>query len=399
MSQSTYSPGALRETTVRAAFANWRGDDADVVVARAPGRINLIGEHTDYNQGWVMPMILDRGVFAACRPTGGSRHQVRSEDFGEEVEFEADALPNVVPGHWSLYVAGMLKLIPTGSAVEMLIAGNVPLGAGLSSSAALEMAAGLAAETVGGVSIEPQRMAQIGQQVEHEFLGVQCGLMDQMVSRMGQAGHALLLDCRSLEWSHIPVPPSETCFVVVDSRVRRALAGSKYNERRSECESALARLKASGAAVDSVREITARMLDDSRHDLPATLMSRARHVVEENKRVLAAAEALRSGKWGTFGQLLTASHRSLQRMYEVSCEELDALVDSALRMDGVYGARMMGGGFGGCTLNLIDRSIVGQFESAIKRSYRKVCGLDCRVFEIGSGLAAAVLLQESNSGG
>jgi len=278
--------------------------------------------------------------------------------------------------------------------MEMLIAGNVPVGAGLSSSAALTMATGLAAEAVSGAAITALEMARIGQWVEHEYLGVQCGLMDQMVSRMGRSRHAFLLDCRSLEWSHIPVPTEETCFIVVNSQVQRALAGSKYNERRRECEDALAWLQASGAAVDSVREVALPMLDSSAPDMPVVLAARLRHVVEENGRAVAAAEALRHGRWNQLGNLLTASHRSLQGRYEVSCAELDALVDSALTIDGVFGARMMGGGFGGCTLNLVHRSAAEQFGPAIKRAYYEECGRNCSVLRVGLGVEAAILPQK-----
>jgi len=394
MLQSDNSPRGLCESDVSAAFVHWRGSDTDVVVARAPGRINLIGEHTDYNQGWVMPMILDRGVYAACRPAGGTRHQIRSEDFDEVASFKVGTMPASPPGHWSFYVAGMLKHLSPASAMEMLIAGNVPVGAGLSSSAALTMATGLAAEAVSGAAITALEMARIGQWVEHEYLGVQCGLMDQMVSRMGRSRHAFLLDCRSLEWSHIPVPTEETCFIVVNSQVQRALAGSKYNERRRECEDALAWLQASGAAVDSVREVALPMLDSSAPDMPVVLAARLRHVVEENGRAVAAAEALRHGRWNQLGNLLTASHRSLQGRYEVSCAELDALVDSALTIDGVFGARMMGGGFGGCTLNLVHRSAAGQFGPAIKRAYYEECGRNCSVLRVGLGVEAAILPQK-----
>lgn len=391
--KSTYSSDALCESAVRAAFVRWRSDDRDVVVTRAPGRINLIGDHTDYNKGLVMPMILDHSVYVACRPISGTRHLLRSEDYDEVVSFELGTIPATTQGHWSRYVAGMLRYVPPESAVELLVVGNIPQGAGLSSSAAVEMATGLAAEAVSGVAIPPEVMAQTGQKVEHEYLGVQCGLMDQMVSRMGKSRHAFLLDCRSMTWSHIPVPANKTCFVVVNSRVRRTLAGSKYNERRKECERALAWLKASGAPGNSLRDITLEMVNGAGRKMPGSLRSRVRHVVEENERVLGAARAIRSDQWGALGQLLTASHRSLQRKYQVSCEELDTLVDSALRIDGVYGARMMGGGFGGCTLNLLDESASERFGSEITRTYRQTCGGDCAIFKVGPGTEAAVLRQ------
>ena len=389
--KSTYSPDSLCEVVMRNLFRRWRGNDSDLVIARAPGRINIIGEHTDYNQGLVMPMILDRSVYVACRPASGACHIVRSEDYDEVVTFEMGAIPKSPPGHWSLYVGGMLSHVPPGTAVEMLIAGNVPLGAGLSSSAALEMATGLAAEAIGKKRVAPVDMAKIGQKVEHEYLGVKCGLMDQMVSRMGRPMHAFKLDCRSFEWEHIPLPESQLCFVIVNSQVRRALAASKYNERRMECEQALAWFNSRGVEAASLRDISLDMIEDAGQDLTAELSARARHVVTENERVIAAAEALNNGNWSVLGQLLTESHRSLQNDYQVSCNELDTLVDLALGMEGVYGARMMGGGFGGCTLNLMDESVTNQFESLIKDGYQRICGRECRIMTVQPGLEATVL--------
>lgn len=389
--KSTYSPDSLCEAVVRDAFRRWRGDESGLVIARAPGRINIIGEHTDYNQGLVMPMILDRSVYVACRPAGGTHHIARSEDYDEMVTFELGTIPQSPRGHWSLYVGGMLRHVSPGTAVEMLIAGNVPLGAGLSSSAALEMATGLAAEAIGKKRVAPVEMAKIGQKVEHEYLGVKCGLMDQMVSRMGRPMHAFRLDCRSFEWEHIPLPASQTCFVIVNSQVRRALAASKYNERRTECEQALAWFNARGKEAASLRGISQDMIEEARHDLASHLAARARHVASENERVIAAEAALRNGNWSVLGQLLTESHRSLQNDYQVSCQELDILVDLALEVEGVYGARMMGGGFGGCTLNLMDKSAAKQFASHINRGYQRICGRECRIITIQPGLEATVL--------
>ena len=381
----------LSASAIRKAFVRWQGDDQDLVIARAPGRVNLIGEHTDYNDGLVMPMILDRSIYVACRAAQGTLHRVRSEDFDETVSFELNTMPTADAGHWSLYVGGMLRHVPPGTALDILIAGNVPLGAGLSSSAALEMATGLAAEAISGVAVSPERLAEIGQRVEHEYLGVRCGLMDQMVSRMGRSEHAFLLDCRQMTWSHIPIPASQARFVIVDSKVKRALAASKYNERRQECERALAWFQASGAMADSLRDISVDMINEAANDMAPTEGLRVRHVVEENKRVRAAAEAIRKGKWSTLGRQLTASHRSLQQLYQVSCDELDTLVDIALNIDGVYGARMVGGGFGGCTLNLVDKSALKQFETEITSTFHKAYGYQCSVIRVGSGLEATLL--------
>ena len=383
------SMGSLCRHTVLEAFAQWYGDNRGVTVARAPGRINIIGDHTDYNEGLVFPMILDRAIYVAVRPITGEQHHVRSENFDETVSFDVDTLPAFPHGHWSVYVGGILLYVSPGTAVEMLIAGDVPLGAGLSSSAALEMATGMALETVMGATLDPVTMAKIGQRVEHEYIGVKCGLMDQMVSRIGRSGHAFLLDCRSFEWVHVPVATAKACFIVVNSNVKRALASSKYNERRQQCARALEWFQRSAESYKSLRDVTASDVTQARYTMPEVLLARTRHVVEENERVLEAADALSRGEWNALGYLLTASHTSLRDLYDVSCKELDSLVEAALGINGVYGARMMGGGFGGCTINLVDRTAVEDFEVSIRRAYRKAHRRECSILKVGPGLEAA----------
>ena len=242
------------EQAAREAFAKWRGSADRVVVARAPSRVNLVGDHTDYNDGLVLPMVLDRAVYVAARLHLDRTHCLWSENYGEGVTYSPGQWPRVPPGHWASYIAGMIQELPPPSPIELLVMGNVPLGAGLSSSAALEMATGLALEALRGKSVPPLELAQIGQRVEHRYAGVKCGIMDQIVSRVGRTGHALFLDCHTLKWEHIPIQSEDIQFLVIDSRVRRQLATSKYNERRAECQKAIEFMQATVAAITSIRD-------------------------------------------------------------------------------------------------------------------------------------------------
>ncbi|MXW83387.1 MAG: galactokinase [Rhodothermaceae bacterium] len=337
------------EQAAREAFAKWRGSADRVVIARAPGRVNLVGDHTDYNDGLVLPMILDRAVYVAARFSLDGAHHFWSENYREGVTYSPGQWPGVRPGHWASYIAGMIQELPPPGPIELLVMGDVPLGAGLSSSAALEMATGLALEALRGKSVPPLELAQIGQRVEHRYAGVKCGIMDQIVSRVGRTGHALFLDCHTLKWEHIPIQSEDIQFLVIDSRVRRQLATSKYNERRAECQKALEFMQASDAAITSLRYAGAHHVKEIKESV---LQRRIRHVISENNRVEAACSTVIHSDWGTLGRIFSLSHESLQGDYEVSCEEMDFLAAHAELFPGVFGARMMGGGFGGCTINL-----------------------------------------------
>ena len=361
-------------------------------VARAPGRINLIGDHTDYNAGFVLPMILDKAVYAAARVGKGTRHRLRSIDFDETLEFEIGIAPRVSSGHWATYVAGMLLELRVDCAMDVLISGEVPLGAGMSSSAAVEMATGLVVSAATSTTVDPVTLARIGQRVEHRHVGVECGLMDQMVSRLGKPNHAFLLDCRSLEYTHVPVRKGAAKLVAINSNIRRALAHSKYNERRSECGRALAIFQQQDHRLDALRDVTENHLAASDPDMDPVLLSRARHVVEENMRVHAAVRALRAEEWSELGALLVSSHESLRDWFEVSCAELDFLVSVSLAVPNTFGARMMGGGFGGCTINMVKQNQAEHLATTVQRSYRKEFGLEADAWVLGEGLEAAVLL-------
>jgi galactokinase len=338
------------EQAAREAFAHWRGSADRVVVARSPGRVNLVGDHTDYNDGLVLPMILDRAVYVAARLSLDGIHHLWSENYREGVTYLPGQWPRVRSGHWVSYIAGMIQELPPPGPIELLVMGNVPLGAGLSSSAALEMATGLALEALRGKPVPPLELAQIGQRVEHRYAGVKCGLMDQIVSRAGRTGHALFLDCHTLKWEHIPIQSKDIQFLVIDSRIRRQLATSKYNERRAECQKALEYIQASGVAITSLRHADAHHVKKLKESI---LQRRIRHVISENKRVVAACGALVRSDWSTLGRIFSLSHESLREDYHVSCEEMDFLAAYAELCPEVFGARMMGGGFGGCTINLV----------------------------------------------
>ena len=338
------------EQAAREAFAKWRGSADRVIVARAPGRVNLVGDHTDYNDGLVLPMILDRAVYVAARLCLDESHHLWSENYREGISYSPGQWPRMRPGHWVSYIAGMIQELPPPGPVELLVMGNVPLGAGLSSSAALEMATGLALEALRGKPVAPLELAQIGQRVEHRYAGVKCGIMDQIVSRAGRTGHALFLDCHTLEWEHIPIQSKDIQFLVIDSSIRRQLATSKYNERRAECQKALEYIQASNVAITSLRHAEAHHVEELKESV---LQRRIRHVISENKRVEAACSALTRSDWSTLGSIFSLSHESLREDYEVSCEEMDFMAAHAELRPGVFGARMMGGGFGGCTINLV----------------------------------------------
>jgi len=347
------------------------------VVVLSPGRVNLIGEHTDYNEGWVLPAALDLGTAVAARrrPDGRLRTVALRLAATDEVAL-AELRPPRGPT-WSRYVRGVAALLLEAGCVfpgaDLLIDGDLPLEAGLSSSASLELGVALALAALAGCSIERRALARLGQQAEHDFAGVPCGIMDQMAVALGRAGHALLLDCRTLEIEPVPFPP-EARLLIVDSGVPRSLAASAYRERRAECEEAVRRLQALYPQVRALRDVTPEMLAEAQAALPENLRRRARHVVNENRRVLDSVAALRSGDLEAFGRLMDASHESLRGDFEVSGPELDLLVECARRMPGVWGARLTGAGFGGSIIALVEAEQAGPASEGILEEYRRKGG-------------------------
>jgi galactokinase len=356
--------------------------------ARAPGRVNLIGEHTDYNDGFVLPMAIDRDIWVAFRPRPDRTVRLWSFDFKQASEFSLDAFARDPSALWSNYVRGVAWALAKQNialrGMDAVLQGNVPLGAGLSSSAALEVAAGLAFLASSGESLPLPDLALACQRAENEFVGNRCGIMDQFVSALGRAGHALFLDCRTLEHQHVALPEGYR-IVVANSMVRRALVDSAYNERRAQCETAARIL-----GVKALRDADEGMLREASLELAGTAYQRARHVITENVRVLKAVDAMRQGDAETFGALMDRSHASLRDDYEVSCRELDALVEIARRQPGCPGARMTGAGFGGCTVNLVESGAVDAFVPDLREGYRAATGLHAEIYVCDAADGAAV---------
>ncbi len=341
-------------------------------VHRAPGRVNLIGEHTDYNDGFVLPTPLDRHVWAAASPREGVRVTVRAPDLGDQMEFRLDVITRSADHPWGNYVMGVAQALQeeghTLRGAYMTIRGDVPIGAGLSSSAAFLMASLRAFQSMNRISLEPVESAYLAKRAENQFVGVQCGVMDQFVAAMGEHGKALFIDCRTNEHRLVELPRDHK-VVIVNTMKSRDLTSSAYNERRGQCLEAVLVIGRHETGVTALRDVTPEMLIKHWGELQPGIQRRARHVVTENQRVLESLELLGGGDVEGFGDLMYDSHESLRHDYEVSCRELDILVDATLEMRGVAGARMTGAGFGGCTVNLVEEGYVDKFTELIKEKY------------------------------
>lgn len=344
------------------------------LIARAPGRVNLIGEHTDYNDGYVLPIAIDRDILVAVSPVSGSNVSVFSVDFERSAEFSMADIKREVKDTWSNYPRGVaFKLLEKGialSGANMAIQGNVPLGSGLSSSAALEVACAMAFQAMAGFEMPGLEMALLCQAAEHEFAGVNCGIMDQFVSRLGVKDHALFIDCRTLEFEPVPLPAENIKVVVSNTLKKHSLVASEYNTRRSQCEEAVAVLKNHINGITALRDVTPADLHAHGGNLSPIVRKRAEHVVSENARVLASVESLKQGDIKHFGELMNQSHDSLRDLYEVSCDELDIMVEAARKIPGVYGSRMTGGGFGGCTVSLVADAALDAFLETVPKEYQ-----------------------------
>ncbi len=342
-------------------------------VAVAPGRVNLIGEHTDYNDGFVLPMAIGKAAVVAFRPRDDRELRAYSVAFAEEQRVSLDALRAPGGGGWFSYVAGVAwafaeESLPTRG-LDLVVNGDVPVGAGLSSSAALELATARALSEAASVPWDPVRMAKLGQKAENGYVGMNCGIMDQFASAACEEGKALLLDCRSLETRPVPVP-ARAAVVVMDTGARRALAGSAYNERRASCERVVAALARTRREVRALRDVSLSQLESARAALDATDYQRASHVVPENTRPVELANAFAKDDLALAGRLMNDSHASLRDLYAVSSEELDLITEIARRQPSCYGARMTGAGFGGCAVALVEASAVRDFSAAVVTAYK-----------------------------
>jgi len=364
-------------------------------IYRAPGRVNLIGEHTDYNDGFVLPAAVDLSCWVGVVPRGDRKLVIYAENYSERVEADLDGLAAWVKRPSAAYPVGVAwSLEQAGHRLkgcDLYIAGDVPVGSGLSSSASIEVATALALLDVAGIQLERTQVALLCQRAENDFVGARCGIMDQFISCHGKAEHALLLDCRSLHARAIPLP-ADAALVVCNTMVKHNLAANEYNNRRSECEEGVRLLKSVFAKIVALRDVTSEQLERQRHLLPGKIYKRCHHVVTENERVMRAAAAFEKGDVFTIARLMTESHTSLRDDYEVSCRELDLMVEIAGSQNGVLGARMTGGGFGGCTVNLVEHAAVGPFVTAVGREYEKRTGLkpDIYSLEAAEGAEAVV---------
>jgi galactokinase len=365
------------------------------VMVRAPGRVNLIGEHTDYNGGFVLPAAIDRAITMAGRRRAGRTVRLHSRDLGEASEFNLDSIERDARHPWSNYVRGVTKLVQAGGrelpGADIAFGGDVPREAGLSSSAALEVAAVAFWQKLAGFELASVEAVKLARRAENEFVGVPCGVMDQFASALAREGHALFLDCRDLGYRHVPLR-AEIKIVVCNSGVKRALAQSEYEVRLMQCRQAVAQLGSTGLAVKSLREVDLDDLEMARDALGELLLKRARHVVSENARVLEAVEVLEACDLERFGELMYASHVSLRDDYEVSSGELDALVELARQQPGCLGARMTGAGFGGCTVNLVRAEAADDFAKAVCEGYKHRIGQEAEIYicQASDGALAAL---------
>jgi galactokinase len=343
----------------------------DVRIVRSPGRVNLIGEHTDYNLGLVLPAAIDLEIRMALLPTDDGRVELTQLGEEERGSFDID-VRRPARGSWIDYAEGTAWALAEArhatSGFRGVIASTLPAGGGLASSAAIELATAWALLGDAAASLDPMALAVIGQQAENGFVGVRSGLMDQFAAACGVAGSALLLDCRSLDWKPVALP-EDVAVVVIDSRVPRTLAGSAYNERRDQCDAAVAAFRAVDPSIGSLRDVDRAFLDAHVDLLDAVVARRARHVIDENRRVLDVIDAFDTGDLPAVARAFAASQASLRDLYEVSCPELDALVDIATSVDGVIAARMTGAGFGGCTVNLVRPEAIDWLRAAVERDY------------------------------
>lgn len=368
------------------------------VMAFAPGRVNLIGEHTDYNDGYVLPAALERGVVVAARRIEGDEIVLHAADLDRVCRFPLDVIEKDPAHPWADYFKGVawtlfIRGLPL-TACEVVVTGDVPQGSGLSSSAAYEVASVLALKELGGFDLPGLEVAKMAREAESGFVGVKCGLMDQVASVFGEEGCAILLDCRSLAREMVALLPGSR-IVVANSMVRHELASSEYNRRREECEEAVRILSADHPGLTALRDLSSEDLERTVRELPPALRKRVRHVVGENGRVLQAVSALRNGKKDELRSLLLQSHYSLRDDYEVSCPELDVLVELASALPYCHGARMTGGGFGGCTVNLVEDAAIDPFRRAMTSGYKTRTGRDAEIHVLSPSAGARLIPLES----
>ena len=370
-----------RKQSMAAEFRNRFGRPP--LVVRSPGRVNLIGEHTDYNEGFVLPATIDKEIILAVGARDDRVCRMVAADLGQTYETTLDALVRSELG-WPNYLLGVMdQLQKAGVQVrgfECVFGGDIPIGSGMSSSAALEAGFLYALNELYGLSLDRLRMARLAQRSENEFVGLRCGIMDQFANLFGHEGSVILLDCRSLQYDYVPFSRSDIRIVLCDTQVKHELASSEYNVRRSQCEAGVAVIRKYNPSVHSLRDVTRGVLDEHCHEMEPIVYKRCAYVIKENQRVLSGCDDLRHDDLEAFGRKMIQSHEGLRDEYEVSCRELDVLVDAALDVDGVYGARMMGGGFGGCTINLVREDRVQHFSGVVTDAFKRAFGKAPKIY-------------------
>lgn len=367
--------------------------EKEPLLAYSPGRINLIGEHTDYNNGFVMPAAIDKKMVVAIATNDSDQARICSSDFKEEFAFDLKSF-GPKKGHWATYIMGITAQLQQADypvrGFDMVFGGDIPVGAGLSSSAALECAAGFAISALFGFNIPSISLVHYAQKAEHVFAGVQCGIMDQFASVMGKKNHVIRLDCQNLSYDYFPLDLGEYQMLLIDTQVKHSLADSAYNRRRNECAEVVLIAQQNMPGVKSLRDLRLKDLEAVKPFLDEEVYRRGEYVIEENNRVLEASEALQANDLKKFGKLMYASHEGLSKKYDVSCAELDFLVDFTKPLDYVLGSRMMGGGFGGCTINLVKTSQTETLQTRIAETYSQKFGTSPKFYAVkaenGTGL-------------
>jgi galactokinase len=388
-------------TTVELALRFEQAFRAHPSISSAPGRVNLIGEHTDYNDGFVLPCAIGFRTYVAVHARDDNKLIMCSEEFPGQFEFDVNALPAAHQNNWCDYPVGVAVALRNSGfrlpGANVMVQGEVPVGAGLSSSAALEVAGALAFLGLSGGSLPLPQIAQLCQRAENEFVGARVGIMDQFVACLGKAGHALMLDCRSLAYQFVPIPAGVS-IVICNTMVRHKLAGGEYNVRRAECEEGVRLLAKRIPGIAALRDVSVAQLEKYRAGLPEKIYQRCEHVVWENQRVLESSKALATGDLSAVGEYMAASHRSLRDLYQVSCFELDSMVESAQGLPGFFGGRMTGGGFGGCTVNLVNTPDAQAFAERIASRYQERTGIHPDVFVSAASDGASVTTNETMPG-
>ena len=390
----TPSIKASRLSEIENRFAELYGKAPEFVV-RAPGRVNLIGEHTDYNDGFVFPAAIDRDMVIAGTVRNDQQVRVYALNFNQSSTFSLKEVVHAEENRekWSNYPRAMAQIFQKEGlpvvGMNLVTMGNVPLGAGLSSSAALLVASGLAFATAAGIEIDPVKLALMAQRAEREFVGVNVGIMDQFISSLGRENHALLIDTRSLTYEAVPLPTSGVSIVIADTNKKRGLVDSEYNTRRAECERAVTLLSENLLGIKALRDVTLADFEALKHTLPEITRKRAKHVITEDARTLECVQALKAGDIERFGALMNASHDSLRDDYQVSCKELDAMTEIARSIPGVYGSRMTGAGFGGCTVSLVKDSAVEAFQAEVPALYKQAVGMNCVIYVTNASQGAS----------